>query len=83
MYLVVYDICDSKRLRHISKMLEAIGVRVQNSTFELDNSIIDININSLYNKLKDICEDEDKFFIYKTKDKKDIQVSTKNWDMVF
>jgi len=64
-------------------MLEEIGVRVQNSTFELDNSIVDININSLYNKLKDICEDEDKFFIYKTKDKKDIQVSTENWDMVF
>lgn len=83
MYLVVYDICDSKRLRYISKMLEEIGVRVQNSTFELDNSIVDININSLYNKLKDICEDEDKFFIYKTKDKKDIQVSTENWDMVF
>lgn len=83
MYLIVYDICDSKRLRNISKMLEDIGVRVQNSTFELDNSIIDININSLYNKLKDICEDEDKFFIYKTKDKKDIQVSTENWDMVF
>ncbi len=35
-YLAVYDIADSKRLRHIAKIMKRYGVRVQKSVFECD-----------------------------------------------
>ena len=33
-YLVSYDICDPKRLRHVARTLEGFGVRLQYSVFE-------------------------------------------------
>lgn len=33
-YLVSYDICDSKRLRRVAKVLEGFGTRLQYSVFE-------------------------------------------------
>jgi len=33
-YLVSYDICDPKRLRHVAKVLEGFGTRLQYSVFE-------------------------------------------------
>ena len=34
-YLVIYDITDDHRRRKLSKLLEAYGIRVQESAFEL------------------------------------------------
>lgn len=34
-WLVVYDICDEKRLRKTARILQAYGMRVQRSVFEL------------------------------------------------
>lgn len=33
-YLVCYDICDSKRLRQVAKVVEGFGSRLQFSVFE-------------------------------------------------
>lgn len=33
-YLVSYDICHPKRLRHVARVLEGFGVRLQYSVFE-------------------------------------------------
>lgn len=33
-YLVSYDICNPKRLRHVARTLEGFGVRLQYSVFE-------------------------------------------------
>ena len=81
--MVVYDICDEKRLRKISKILEKEGIRVQNSTFEIDNTLNDVNISKLFDTLREICETRDKVFIYKIKLKKDIQETTDVWEMIF
>lgn len=35
-YLVAYDVCDVKRLRHIAKVCEDYGLRVQKSVFEAE-----------------------------------------------
>ncbi len=35
-YLVVYDICNPKRLRRVEKMMRGFGCRVQKSVFECD-----------------------------------------------
>lgn len=37
-WLVVYDICDDKRLRKTAKILAAYGIRVQRSVFEISAS---------------------------------------------
>jgi len=83
MYLVVYDMINSKRLKKVSKKLENYGLRVQNSTFEIDTTINNLNISQLFSDLQELCEDGDKIFIYKTKNKIDIQQDTDNWNMVF
>lgn len=36
MYLVFYDICDPKRLKKVSTLLQRYGRRVQKSVFECD-----------------------------------------------
>jgi len=81
-YLVVYDITDEKRLAKVAKYLEKIGLRVQNSTFEIDTSIISLNISKIFDDLVKLCVDGDKIFIYPIKKKQDIQLKTDNWDMV-
>lgn len=35
-YLVIYDIADVKRLRHVAKIMQDFGVRVQKSKFEME-----------------------------------------------
>ncbi len=35
-WLVIYDICDSKRLSKVAKKMEDFGIRVQKSVFEID-----------------------------------------------
>jgi len=83
MYVIAYDITNDKRLRKVSKELQKYGIRVQNSTFEIDKKVVDIHINHLLDTLQKICKKEDKIFFYKTNDKTDIQAQTSNWDMVF
>ena len=82
-YLVIYDICNVKRLRKVAKYLENIGLRVQNSTFELSKETLMKPINKIYNELIELCEEEDKIFIFKIKKKQDIRLKTDNWDMIF
>ena len=66
-YVVAYDICDPKRLSKVAKYLEQIGIRIQNSVFEIDNQYLLIPITDLFNEIVELCEDEDKVFIYKIK----------------
>jgi CRISPR-associated endonuclease Cas2 len=82
-YVVAYDICDPKRLSKVAKYLEQIGIRIQNSVFEIDNQYLLISITDLFNEIVELCEDEDKVFIYKIKNKQDLQLDTNNWEMVF
>jgi CRISPR-associated protein Cas2 len=35
-WLIAYDICDPKRLRHVEKIVSRYGIRVQRSVFESD-----------------------------------------------
>ena len=81
-YVVAYDITDPKRLSRVAKYLENIGVRVQESIFELDNSIDNIVISKIFDNLVKLCKKADKIFIYKVKEKQDMQLDTDNWDMV-
>lgn len=81
-YVVVYDMCNSKRLSKVAKYLEKIGFRVQNSTFELDRDVNNLNISKVFNELIGFCEEEDKIFIYKIKNKLDLQLDTEHWNMV-
>jgi CRISPR-associated endonuclease Cas2 len=82
-FVAVYDICNPKRLSKVAKLLESVGLRVQNSTFEIDKDVVNVNIEELFDELVSLCENEDKIFIYKTKEKQDIQAKTDNWEMVF
>ena len=82
-YLIIYDICNVKRLRNIAKYLEKIALRVQNSTFELAKDTLIKPISNVYNDLVDLCEDEDSIYLFKIKKKQDIRVKTDNWDMIF
>ena len=74
MVVIAYDITDEKRLRRMAKYLEEYGIRAQRSVFEAD-----MNIKSAKNLLKGLEEflgEEDKCFLFKIEDKKDIQTST-------
>ncbi len=35
-FLVIYDICDDRRLQKVAKIMEDFGQRVQRSKFEMD-----------------------------------------------
>ncbi len=63
MILVVYDITSPSRLRKVSKILEKYGIRVQNSTFELDRE----HQGEILVKLKKIINEEenDKLFVFR------------------
>ena len=47
-FLVMYDICDKKRLRKVENVISSYGVRVQKSVFECDIS---------ESKMKTMCND--------------------------
>ena len=85
LYIVVYDITKPKRLRKIAKYLEGIGIRVQNSTFEIDSNIVQKPLNSIFEELISLCNEEEKdsLFMYKIKNKEDLQQETSFWEMVF
>jgi CRISPR-associated endonuclease Cas2 len=81
-YLVVYDIKDVKRLAKISKYLSSVGLRVQNSTFELDNRMLSLPMNQLFSHLVSLCKEGDRVYMYQVKKKQDIQLKTDDWEMV-
>jgi CRISPR-associated protein Cas2 len=56
-WLVLYDICDPKRLREIEKIVAAYGERVQRSVFESDCN--DILIDNLEKRLHSKIEGDD------------------------
>ena len=56
-WLVLYDICNPKRLRKTEKAVSKYGLRVQKSVFELDVS--DSIIGILQKKLNAIIKEDD------------------------
>jgi len=56
--LTVYDIADAKRLRHVAKIMQRFGIRVQKSVFECDLSQSALNdMRKAVNKAIDATED--------------------------
>ena len=53
-YLVVYDICDPKRLRRVAKACEDYGFRVQKSVFECE--VEDEIFQRLWNRLVELID---------------------------
>lgn len=60
-YLITYDISDDKRLKEVAKYLESVGIRVQNSVFEVYSKNISIHFKNLE---KMIDNRVDKVFIF-------------------
>ena len=56
-WVVLYDICDPKRLRRIEKIVSQYGIRVQKSVFEIDAD--EKIINQLQKKMKVIVREDD------------------------
>lgn len=64
-FLITYDIANKKRLRQISKTLENVALRIQNSIFFYEKASQD-EIVKLVEIFKDIVEEEeDDIRIYK------------------
>lgn len=64
LYLVAYDICSPKRLRHVAKTCQDYGVRVEYSVFECD--LAQEVFKKLWLKLMDIIdENEDCVLAYR------------------
>lgn len=56
-WLIIYDICEPKRLQKVGKIVSRFGERVQKSVFETD--INDIMINALQKQLEAVIEEHD------------------------
>jgi CRISPR-associated protein Cas2 len=62
-YLIVYDICQPKRLRRVAKAMQQFGVRVQKSVFECVLS--DSGLSEMKTQVsKDMDATEDSVRIY-------------------
>lgn len=62
MYIVVYDICDRKRLKQVSRCLSSYGRRVQKSVFECD--IDRFRFRRMCEELLMCCGENDRIFSY-------------------
>jgi len=60
-WLIIYDICDDKRLSNVAKVLKNYGVRVQKSVFELEAG--ENIVKTIRSKINTIIENED-FVVY-------------------
>ncbi len=62
-YMICYDITDSKRLRKTAKVLENYGIRIQKSFFqcEISKGMLDILIKNI---LDSVDVSKDKLYIY-------------------
>jgi len=56
-WLVLYDICDPKRLRQVEKLVSQYGTRIQKSVFEFAGG--DDSIDALQRRLKLIIKEDD------------------------
>jgi len=56
-YLVSYDIANPKRLRHIAKIMEGYGHRLQYSVFE--SHLTELKLEELKAEVKDVLNHED------------------------
>jgi len=56
-WLVIYDICNPKRLREVEKIVSRYGIQVQKSVFELD--VNENLILSLQHKLEGVVGKND------------------------
>jgi len=63
-YMFCYDIADPKRLRHVAKALECVGIRIQKSFFqsEMEKEQMEHVKNLVLHEIK---LTKDSFFIYK------------------
>lgn len=61
-YLIVYDICDEKRLSKVAKCIESYAWRVQKSVFETNAT--DETLNQLKWKLEKIIDTEVDFILF-------------------
>lgn len=51
-WLVIYDICDEKRLHKVAKIMTSYGIRVQKSVFELEASkSVILKLRSIINNI--------------------------------
>ncbi|PIE00915.1 MAG: CRISPR-associated endonuclease Cas2 [Acidobacteria bacterium] len=62
-FLVIYDIREPRRLRHIAKIMESCGRRVQKSVFEVEAPVY--IINQMKSRIRDVLEEEDFVAIFK------------------
>jgi CRISPR-associated protein Cas2 len=56
-WLVLYDICDTKRLQTIGKIVSRYGDRIQKSVFEANTD--DSVINTLQQRLLEVADEND------------------------
>lgn len=69
-WLVIYDICNEKRLRRVAKLMESYAVRVQKSVFEM---VAKKNtVRRLRKKIRTIIDNEVDYVVY-------FQVCAKDW----
>jgi CRISPR-associated endonuclease Cas2 len=56
-WLILYDICDPKRLQSVGKIVSRYGERIQKSVFEANTN--DIIINALQQRLEEAAGEND------------------------
>ncbi len=56
-FIVAYDICDPKRLRHVAKTCEDYGVRIEKSVFQCD--LRREQFDALWLELIDLIDEEE------------------------
>ena len=75
MVVIAYDIKDEKRLIKVAKYLESHSIRAQKSVFELDMEYK--KAKKIFEGLKSLIDERvDKCFLFKVKNKEDIQAKT-------
>ena len=52
-WIILYDICDPKRLQEVAKLISRYGIRVQKSVFETDTNIVDVLQKNLEKIIKE------------------------------
>lgn len=61
-WLIIYDICNEKRLQKVAKLLENYGTRVQKSVFEIEAG--KDTISRIIRKVRRVIEKTEDFVVY-------------------
>jgi len=84
-YLVCYDICDSKRLRRVHRLIRVWGVPIQFSIFEIE--VNSDQFEQLMAELTDLInQEEDKVMFYRLSPEQDricLGVAVQTEDLLF